>query len=129
MNYAGERDSYEKITSDDQVEDGRLKTITRAKLRETVYSKLPQLSRSQIAELVDLVLEEISTSLIRGEKVNLRGFGLFKIRHKKERMGRNPKNLAPAVITSRRVVSFYPSPRLTAQINKEEYSEPEEIEE
>jgi len=129
MNYGGGWDGYDDITGHVQIADGRLKTITRAKLREAVYSKLPQLSREQVAELVDLVLEEISLSLIQGEKVNLRGFGLFKVRHKKERIGRNPKNLVPAIISPRRVVCFYPSPRLTAQINKEEYSGPEDIEE
>lgn len=61
-------------------DESSLKTLTRAELRESVYSRLPQLSRSQISNLVDAVFEEMALAFLRDEPVKLRGFGTFKIR-------------------------------------------------
>ncbi len=66
------------------------KTVTRADLVEAVYQKIG-LSRTESAELVGLVLEEISVALAAGENVKLSGFGIFTVRNKAGRVGRNPK--------------------------------------
>lgn len=62
-------------------------------------------------------LEEISEALVRGEPVQLRSFGRFVVREKRGRLGRNPKTMAAAAISPRRVISFRPSPMLIARIN------------
>jgi integration host factor subunit alpha len=56
-----------------------------------------------------MVLDEISETLIRGESVKLRSFGLFAVRTKRERIGRNPRTRVEATVTSRRVLFFRPS--------------------
>lgn len=104
----------------DDCDDSSLKTLTRAELRESVYSKLPQLSRSQVSDLVDLVFEEIALAFLRDEPVKLRGFGTFKTRNKRQRIGRNPKTGIDAIITPRRVITFHASPTLVAIINNDE---------
>ena len=65
-------------------------TVTRADLAEAVYREIG-LSRSESSELVESVIDHVSTALLRGETVKLAGFGTFSLRDKKERMGRNPK--------------------------------------
>ncbi len=64
-----------------------------------------------------MALEEISEALVRGESVKLRSFGLFSVRAKRERIGRNPRTGVEAPISSRRVLTFKPSPVLSAAIN------------
>jgi integration host factor subunit alpha len=92
-------------------------TLTRADLRDAVYESLPQLSRADASRLVDEAFAEISRALEQGEDVKLHGFGAFKVREKRARLGRNPKNLVEAVITARRVVSFVASPNLRARVS------------
>lgn len=93
------------------------KTTTRADLLEAVYSSSPVLSRAQAREIFEIALEEISDALVRGESVKLRSFGLFAVRSKRERIGRNPRTGVEVPITPRRVLTFKPSPVLTASIN------------
>lgn len=93
--------------------------LTRKELAEAIYKQIPHLSRNKTAELVEQVLEEITLAIVGNEKVKLRGFGNFKIQHKRARIGRNPKTLEEAVITARRVVKFVPSPQLIAKVNGE----------
>jgi integration host factor subunit alpha len=91
------------------------KNLTRTELAEVVYPYVGT-SRREAAVLVDAVLGEIVEAIARGEEVKLSGFGAFSIRSKAERMGRNPRNGAPAKITSRRVVVFRPSRILKAKV-------------
>src|ERR1700676_3399925 len=65
-------------------------TITRAQLAEAVYSEVG-LSRNDSAQLVDVILDEISQALIKDEMVKLSSFGSFQVRAKGKRIGRNPK--------------------------------------
>ncbi|MCL1902502.1 MAG: integration host factor subunit alpha [Alphaproteobacteria bacterium] len=83
-------------------------TITRADFAENIRTTAG-LSAAESYKLVDLFFSEISESLIRGEEVKIAGLGTFKILHKKERMGRNPKTGESAVISARRTVSFRPN--------------------
>jgi integration host factor subunit alpha len=93
------------------------RTATRAALLEAVYASCPSLSRAQAREIFEMALEEISEALVRGESVKLRSFGLFAVRAKRERIGRNPRTGVAAAIKSRRVLTFKPSPVLSACVN------------
>ena len=93
------------------------KTITRADLADALYQKLG-LSRSESADIVDSVFEEMSDGLIDGENVKISGFGSFVLRDKKERIGRNPKTGVEVPITPRRVLGFKASHILKNLMNK-----------
>lgn len=95
------------------------KTITRADLLEVVYGSCPGLSRVQAKEIIEIALDEICSTLLRGETVKLRGFGSFAVRSKAARVGRNPRTLQEYPITARRVLTFKPSPRLVDAVNGE----------
>jgi integration host factor subunit alpha len=88
------------------------KNVTRVDLCEAVHKKVG-LSRSESLAMVELVLNEITNGLVKGEPV-----GSFIIRKKKVRIGRNPKTGAQATISPRRVVVFKPSAILKQQIQR-----------
>ena len=92
------------------------RTITRADLSEAVYQRVG-LSRTESSELVEMVLQEMTLALERGETVKLSSFGSFVVRSKGERIGRNPKTGVEVPITPRRVMVFKPSNILKSRIN------------
>ena len=91
-------------------------TVTRADLCEAVYQTVG-LSRTESADLVELVLSEIAGCLEQGETVKLSSFGSFVVREKGERIGRNPKTGEEVPIEPRRVLVFKPSAVLKQRIN------------
>lgn len=92
------------------------KTLTRADLCEAVHDAVG-LSRQECSQLVERTLDLIAEALERGETVKLSGFGVFQVRAKNARMGRNPKTGEPAVIESRRVISFRASQLMKARVS------------
>ena len=90
--------------------------MTRADLCEAVYQKVG-LSRTESAELVERVLDEICACIVRGESMKLSSFGSFVVRQKGERIGRNPKTGEEVPISPRRVMVFKPSNVLKQKIN------------
>jgi integration host factor subunit alpha len=93
------------------------KTITRADLSEAVYQQVG-LSRTESADLVEMVLDEICAAAVKGESVKLSSFGSFLVRSKNERIGRNPKTGEEVPITPRRVMVFKPSNVLKQRVLK-----------
>jgi integration host factor subunit alpha len=92
-------------------------TATRADLLDAVYLSCPTFSRAQAKQIFEMTLEEITDALARGQPVKLRSFGLFAVRAKRERIGRNPRTGVEVPITPRRVLTFKPSPVLCAAVN------------
>ena len=92
------------------------KTGTRAQLSEAGYQEMG-LSRNESADLVESVLREIGSSLVRGETVKISSFGSFYVREKGQRIGRNPKTGEEVPILPRRVLVFRPSHVLKDHIN------------
>ena len=92
------------------------KTITKLDLVNHPNEKLG-LNKVESKELVEAFLDEIKKSLINDEEVKLSGFGNFKILNKRERPGRNPKTVEPAIISARKVVTFKPSVLIKNKVN------------
>ncbi len=94
------------------------KNVTRMNLAEAVYQTVG-LSRPESAELVEQVIGEICDTLATGETVKLSSFGVFTVRNKGERVGRNPKTNVEVPIEPRRAVAFSASPVLKAHVNRD----------
>ena len=92
------------------------RTMTRADLAEAVYQEVG-LSRNESADLVEVLLNEISNTLIAGNYVKISSFGSFTIREKGQRVGRNPKTGIEVPISPRRVLVFRASHVLKDRIN------------
>lgn len=97
------------------------RTMTRAQLSEAIYQEVG-LSRNESAELLEMVLGEISSSLVRGDTVKISSFGSFSVRQKGQRIGRNPKTGEEVPILPRKVLVFRPSQLLKARIRGENIS-------
>ncbi len=93
-----------------------MKTVTRADVAETIYEEIG-LSRKDSGDILDMILDEMTQELVKGNDVKLSSFGTFALRSKKARAGRNPKTGVDAVISPRRVISFKPSQTMRKIIN------------
>ena len=93
-----------------------MKTITRADVAEAIYEEIG-LSRKDSNYILDMILDEMTNELVKGNDVKLSSFGTFALRNKKARAGRNPKTGVEAVISPRRVISFKPSQTMRKIIN------------
>jgi integration host factor subunit alpha len=93
------------------------RTVTRADLTEALHEEVG-LTRQDCAGLVERTLDLVAEAMGRGETVKLSGFGVFQVRSKRQRMGRNPKTGAPATIDPRRVIGFRASQVIKARIDR-----------
>lgn len=94
------------------------RTATRADLLDAVTARCKTLSRAETRAVFEMTLDEMAEALARGEQVKLRSFGLFNVRAKRERIGRNPRTGIEVPITPRRVLTFRPSPVLLEEVNR-----------
>lgn len=86
-------------------------TMTKADLVEHVATEA-NLPRKQADEVVQVVLEGIISALHRDEKVELRGFGSFRVRQRGARIGRNPKTGEKVQVPPKRIPYFKPGKHL-----------------
>ncbi|MBQ8870746.1 MAG: integration host factor subunit alpha [Alphaproteobacteria bacterium] len=93
-----------------------MKTITRADVAETIYEEIG-LSRKDSGDILDMIIDEIKSELVKGNDVKLSSFGTMALRKKNPRIGRNPKTGVEAEISARTVISFKPSQNLRKAIN------------
>ena len=73
--------------------------------------------QGQPIDVLEMLLERLSTALEAGESVKISGFGTFSVRQKGRRIGRNPKTGIEVPILPRRVLVFRPSQVLKAHVN------------
>ena len=91
-------------------------TLTKAELIDSVYEKVG-FSKKEAAELVENVFERMKEELCKGQSIKISGFGKFRVRAKKSRMGRNPQTGQAMEISARKVLTFTPSLILRDGIN------------
>ena len=92
--------------------------MTKAELVTQVALKT-ELTKQQSAEVVDLLLECIIEALQAGDKVELRGFGSFRRRDRRPRLGRNPKTGEVVAVSAQSVPFFKTGKMLQARLNPE----------
>ena len=93
--------------------------MTKIDIVDKIYEKVG-FPKSEVAKIVETVFDIIKETLQREDKMLVSGFGNFVIRNKRARRGRNPQTGDHLEITSRRVVTFKPSPVLKASLNRSE---------
>jgi len=90
--------------------------MTKAELVEEV-ARSTQLTKKHAEIIVNTVFDSIVDSLKAGEKIELRGFGSFRIRHRRPRIGRNPKTGAKVKVPAKRIPYFKPGKDLREMLN------------
>lgn len=98
--------------------------MTKAELIEEV-SRVSDLTKKHSEIIVDTVFKSIINALHRGDKIELRGFGSFRIRQRESRKGRNPKTGERVDVPAKKVPYFKPGKELKELINQ---SQPDEQE-
>ena len=83
-----------------------------------VISKKSQISRSESKLCVEVIVEELTLAIVSGEGVEVRGFGGFYKRHRKGRMGINPKTGDKTEVAAKFVPFFKPGKFLKDTVNK-----------
>jgi len=96
--------------------------MTKAELVEEV-ARAAELTKKDSEVIVEEVFKNIIQALNRGEKIELRGFGSFRVRQRDARRGRNPKTGAPVDIPAKRVPYFKPGKELKELINAQSGSD------
>jgi integration host factor subunit beta len=95
---------------------GGIKAMTKADLIEEV-SRLAELTRKDSEIIVETIFDSVVRSLRSGDKIEIRGFGSFRTRQRKPRVGRNPKTGARVEVPAKKIPYFKPSKELKDVIN------------
>ena len=93
--------------------------LTKKDIINSVYMQIG-FSKKISEILLEDILSNISSNLIKYKKIKIGNFGTFSVRLKKSRIGRNPKTKEKKLISKRNVVLFKPSNNLKNYINKNE---------
>ena len=94
-------------------------TLTKADLIEEVL-RITELPRKESETIVETIFESIILSLQKGEKIEIRGFGSFRTRSRRGRVGRNPKTGEKVEVPAKKIPFFKPSKELKDFVNSAE---------
>ena len=84
----------------------------------------PRVTKKDCGLMVDAFLDAVKDALERGEGIEIRGFGTFKVRHRKPRTARNPRTGEPVEVAARAVPVFQPSRLLRDRVDRGHRSTP-----
>lgn len=91
--------------------------MTKADLVEQVADAIgPGVTKRDCALVVDGFLNAVKQALANGQNIEIRGFGTFKVRHRKARLARNPRTGEPVRVPARSAPVFKPSKHLRARV-------------
>ncbi len=102
-----------------QISEAIRQGMTKAHLVEEV-ARGTDLTKKDAEVIVSTVLDSIVDSLKDGDKIELRGFGSFRIRERGSRIGRNPKTGARVDVPSKKIPYFKPGKELKERLNSDE---------
>tara|TARA_B100000579_G_scaffold300555_1_gene250548 strand:+ start:380 stop:703 length:324 start_codon:yes stop_codon:yes gene_type:complete len=91
--------------------------MTRSELILKISQKNPHLFNRDIEEVVNSIFAEISQALSRGDRIELRGFGAFSIKHRRSRIGRNPRTGESVQVEEKKIPFFKTGKRLRQLLN------------
>ena len=94
---------------------GTLERMTKQQLVEAVSVKTGR-EKTEVENVLEAALWTIGEALSSNERVDLRGFGTFTVKDKKERQGRNPRTGETITIAAKRDASFKPGKELSAKL-------------
>lgn len=92
--------------------------MIKSSLVEKVAEKVKNFTKRDVEIIVDAILDNMKDSLVKGEKIEIRGFGSFKVKKHKARKGRNPKTGKDIDILAKRTPFFKVGKELKERVNK-----------
>jgi integration host factor subunit beta len=91
--------------------------MIKSELVSLIASQYRHLHHSDVDRIVDTVLDEIADTLVEGGRVELRGFGIFSIRNRPSRSGRNPRTGTSVLIEEKWVPFFHAGKEIQDRLN------------
>jgi integration host factor subunit beta len=91
--------------------------MIKSELIEKIASNNPHLMQKDVEKIVNVILDEITLALSRGERVELRGFGAFSVKHRPARVARNPKTGNQVRVGEKYVPAFKTGKELRERLN------------
>jgi len=91
--------------------------MTKAELIDEISLEYLSLTRTQVETLVNTIFDSIKEVLAGGDKIEIRGFGSFRIRHRETREGRNPKTGEIVTVPPKKVPFFKAGKELRALVD------------
>ena len=92
--------------------------MTRSDLVEELAGRFSQLTHRDAEHAVKTLLDAVGDALVRGNRIEIRGFGSFSVNHRAPRMGRNPRSGEAVAIPAKRVPHFKPGKALREAVDK-----------
>ena len=92
--------------------------MTKSELISLLAAENPLLYQRDVEKVVSTVFEEISSTLAKGNRVELRGFGAFSVKERQSRIGRNPRTGEPVNVTEKFVPYFKAGKQLRENLNR-----------
>ncbi len=93
--------------------------IVKSKLLKKLSTSYPNFLKKDLEKFTNIILKEIKQTLKRGERVELRGFGVFSTKIQKARISRNPKTGEKVDTPEKKIIHFKMSKDLFKKINNE----------
>lgn len=93
--------------------------MIKSELIQKIAAANPHLYHRDVERIVNVVFDEIVDALARGDRVELRGFGAFTVKHRAARQGRNPRTGAPVPVAEKYVPFFKTGKELRDRLNSE----------
>lgn len=91
--------------------------MTRSELIQRLAEKNPHLYLRDVETIVDTTFDEITEALIRGDRIELRGFGTFSVKERNARTGRNPRTGESVTVDAKRLPFFKTGKGLRERLN------------
>ena len=92
--------------------------MVRSELLHKFCNQHLQHLRRDVEKIIDIIFAEIAEALSRGENIEIRGFGTYKVVTRKARLGRNPKNSQTIQVPSKKALKWKMSKTLFNRLNK-----------
>lgn len=99
--------------------------MTKSEFITQLANSMDYLSHKEATEIVNTFFEAIADELVSGRKVELRGFGSFKVKQRDARIGRNPKTGATVSVPPKKVPFFKPGRELRMMVDPHLFNEDE----
>ena len=93
--------------------------VVKSKLLKQLSDNYPNFLKKDLEKFSNIILDEIKKTLKRGERVELRGFGIFSTKIQKERISRNPKTGEKVNTPTKKTIHFKMSKDLFKKLNNE----------
>ena len=92
--------------------------MIKSELVQRIANRNPHLYLRDVEKIVNAILDEITSALARGDRVELRGFGAFSVKHRDARVGRNPRTGAHVPVDEKAVPFFKTGKEMRERLNQ-----------